>query len=186
MHSLQLLLPGQSQQNVFHEHAQTGPCWAGTMSGCHSAPKTGCCKQWVKSTTHTCCYLLTGLLVSPRAAFKFLLKTFLVHTQTSCPTAWCVRQQTRGLSAGVLRFPSSSSGGTEAIHLMGPRVKTLHLDIQALIHTVTLLRAWLPPSLLAADTCQLSRKWQCTSLVPAFRCCSSSYHQADMFLICPD
>lgn len=55
--------------------------------------------------------------------------------------------------------------------LTGSCVKTLHLSNQALTHTVILLRAWLTSSLLAADICQLYRKLQYTSLVPAFRCC---------------
>lgn len=55
--------------------------------------------------------------------------------------------------------------------LMGSCAKTLLWNHHSLTHTVISLRTWLAPSLLAADTCQLRRKLQCTSLMPAFRCC---------------
>lgn len=54
---------------------------------------------------------------------------------------------------------------------MGSCAKTLLWNHHSLTHTVISLRTWLAPSLLAADTCQLRRKLQCTSLMPAFRCC---------------
>lgn len=50
-------------------------------------------------------------------------------------------------------------------------MKTLHLNSQTLTHTVILLCTWLTSSLLAADICQLCRRLQYTSLMPAFRCC---------------
>lgn len=103
------------------------------------------------STTHTCfchCYRPLALSDLPRIAFRFLRKSFLVHLQTSSHTAWCVRQESGWLFAGVPRFP----GSTEAVP---PRLAPLRL----------------PLSLLAAGPRQLRRELQRTPLPTASRCC---------------